>query len=558
MNVRPSTIRRAASRAARVPCALAALGVMAAAAGPAAGSDGKAPAPPEKLRVHPGEAWSRQREFTLNWSNPTHPKPIAAAYYRLCPVEAQRRCKDGKQREPDVHRLRLTVPDAGDYTVTVWLKDQAGHVNSRHRCRAVHLRFDDEPPTSDGLQPEVDGDPTLLELPVRDKLSGPGHVEVEMRPRDGGSWRSLATSEAAAKRVRVRIPDVDLPDGEYELRALVRDRAGNRASIGDGKRESMPIRLPLRRRTAIGATLQRNTTTRSCRSVTTTLAGRSRSRTVCRNLAVRASVPLPNPAPMTLRRGERPQIAGVARGVSAGASLDVVERPRSPGAAPRTSRLRVGPSGGFRLWLEPGPSRTVELNYAGDSRTLPSRLTATVLVPRRQHPGGQPPLGPQPPVSAVRRPPARRSDSPDRPDRGPAGALPRGVAHVRHPAGRRHGRVAVSLPLRRQPRANHLPLPRPRPARRRLSLRDRGEPHRPGERSRSVARLGTRGRGCGGAPGSAADWRSRVRRPRRPPPRPVAPCLPRGPTARRTRRATCRPRPAGGQAGHGRSGPSGP
>jgi len=354
---------------------------MAAAAGPAAGSDGKAPAPPEKLRVHPGEAWSRQREFTLNWSNPTHPKPIAAAYYRLCPVEAQRRCKDGKQREPDVHRLRLTVPDAGDYTVTVWLKDQAGHVNSRHRSRAVHLRFDDEPPTSDGLQPEVDGDPTLLELPVRDKLSGPGHVEVEMRPRDGGSWRSLATSEPAAKRVRVRIPDVDLPDGEYELRALVRDRAGNRASIGDGKRESMPIRLPLRRRTAIGATLQRNTTTRSCRSVTTTLAGRSRSRTVCRNLAVRASVPLPNPAPMTVRRGERPQIAGVARGVSAGASLDVVERPRSPGAAPRTSRLRVGPSGGFRVWLEPGPSRTVELSYAGDSRTLPSRLTATVLVP---------------------------------------------------------------------------------------------------------------------------------------------------------------------------------
>jgi len=41
----------------------------------------------------------------------------------------------------------------------------------------------------------------------------------------------------------------------------------------------------------------------------------------------------------------------------------------------------VGPSGGFRVWLEPGPSRTVELSYAGDSRTLPSRLTATVLVP---------------------------------------------------------------------------------------------------------------------------------------------------------------------------------
>ena len=381
MNPRPSTIHRIAARAARASCALAALGAIAAPSGPAAGAQGQAPPAPEKLRVQPGEAWSRDRDFTITWGNPSHPRPITVAYYRLCPVEAQRRCKDGKRREPDVHRLRLTVSDAGDYTVTVWLKDQGGHVNPRHRSRAVHLRFDDQPPTSDGLERDLDGDPTLVGLTVADKLSGSGHVELEMRPRSGGAWRSLATSADSAKHARARIPDLELPDGDYELRALVRDRAGNQATIGDGRRESMAIRLPLRRRSSISASLQRNTTTRSCRPVTTTAAGRRRTRMLCRSVGLHASVAVPNAAPLILRRGERPQIAGTVRGMQRGAAIDVVERPRTPGAAPRTSRVDVDSSGGFRLWLEPGPSRTVELRYAGDPRTLPARLTATVLVP---------------------------------------------------------------------------------------------------------------------------------------------------------------------------------
>jgi hypothetical protein len=143
----------------------------------------------------------------------------------------------------------------------------------------------------------------------------------------------------------------------------------------------MMIRLPVRRRNAISASLQRNTTTRSCRPATTTTAGRRRTRTLCRAVALHASVALPNPAPLTLRRDERPLIAGTVRGVPGGASLDVVERPRVVGAPARSSRVEVDGSGSFRLWLEPGPSRTVELSYAGDRRTLPSRLTATVQVP---------------------------------------------------------------------------------------------------------------------------------------------------------------------------------
>ena len=381
MTPRVPIVPRLPSRAVRLSWALATLGMVAAPTGPVPASQGKAPPAPEKLRVHPDVAWSRKRDFTIEWSNPSHPKPIAVAYYRLCPVEAQRRCKDGKRREPDVHRLRLNVPDAGDHTLTVWLKDSGGHVNPRHRSRAVHLRFDDQPPTSDGFQRNVDGDRTLLEVAVRDDLSGPGHVEVQLRPRGDGSWRALSTSDDEAKRVRARIPDLDLPDGEYEVRALIRDRAGNRATIGHGGRESMSIRLPLRRRTAISATLQRNTMTRSCRAATTRVAGRPRTRTQCHGVALRASVPLPNRTPLALRRGERPQILGSARGVPRGASLEVVERPRIPGAAPRTSRVQVDAAGAFRLWLEPGPSRTVELSYPGDARALPSRLAATVLVP---------------------------------------------------------------------------------------------------------------------------------------------------------------------------------
>ena len=119
-------VRNLPSRAVRLSWALATLGMVVAPTGPAPASQGKAPPPPEKLRVHPDTSWSRKRDFTIEWTNPSHPKPIAVAYYRLCPVEAQRRCKDGKRREPDVHRLRLSVPDAGDHTLTVWLKDSGG------------------------------------------------------------------------------------------------------------------------------------------------------------------------------------------------------------------------------------------------------------------------------------------------------------------------------------------------------------------------------------------------------------------------------------------------
>ncbi|MFL5820811.1 MAG: hypothetical protein ACJ76S_09065 [Solirubrobacteraceae bacterium] len=381
MNDRAPSIYRVTSLPVRLAPALAALGLLAAATGPAAGSQGNAPAAPAKLRVAPGGAWSRHRDFTVSWTNPSHPKPIAVAYYRLCAVEAQRRCKDGKQRELDVHRLRLTVPKGGDYTVTVWLKDKAGHVNPRRRSPAVHLRFDDEPPTSGGLKRDAHRDPTRLELAVEDKLSGPGDIEVEMRPRHGGSWRSLSTSRDGTRTVRARIPDLELPDGDYEVHAVVQDRAGNRAVIGDGERQSMRIRLPLRERTSISGTLRHDTTSRSCRRVVTRIAGRPMTRTLCRYLAGHASVALPNPTPLTLGRAERPLVAGTAQGVPHGASLDVVERPRSAGAAIRTSRVEVDSSGRFQLWLEPGPSRTVELRYAGDRRTLPSKLAATVLVP---------------------------------------------------------------------------------------------------------------------------------------------------------------------------------
>ena len=69
---------------------------------------------------------------------------------------------------------------------------------------------------------------------------------------------------------------------------------------------------------------------------------------------------------------------------------------------------------------------------------------------------------------------------------------------------------------------------------------------------RAAAR-GALGRGLGRAGAVAGAVLLRPRRPR-----PRAAWRPRGPTARRTRRATCRPRSASAPAGSGRSGRSGP
>lgn len=366
-------------RGLRAAVILAALSLPAAAA---AGEEQRAPDAPSHIQVEGGEGWKSKSEFTVSWSNPDHPVPIKTAYYRLCPVDGQRACEDNRHPEDDAERLRISLPAPGDYTLSVWLKDERGRVDPGNRSRVVHLRFDPDPPTSPGIELGADGDPAKISLSVSDKLSGVGEAEIELRS-SLGQTRSLPVElTPGSGELTARIPDLELPAGSYEVRAMVHDLAGNLAVIDqDTEGATMTVTLPLRERTGIAATAEIVRVVRRCRRVMVRSRGRLLRRTVCTNVPTRAPVPLPTQAPLRVGHFERLLITGALENAPEAAMIDVVERPRTPGLPGRSSRVPVGGDGRFSVPLPPGPSRTVELSYAGDAENLSSRAEVALLVP---------------------------------------------------------------------------------------------------------------------------------------------------------------------------------
>jgi hypothetical protein len=161
----------------------------------------------------------------------------------------------------------------------------------------------------------------------------------------------------------------------------VHDLAGNPAVIDhDTSGEPMRLTLPLRQATGIAASAEVTRLVRRCRPVVRRVGGRTMRRSVCTNVPTRQPVPLPPALPLRLRHDERLLITGRLDDAPEGATIEVLERPRTPGLPGRSSRVAVGPGGSFQVPLDPGPSRTVELSYAGDTQNLPSTARATLLV----------------------------------------------------------------------------------------------------------------------------------------------------------------------------------
>ena len=109
--------------------------------------DATAPPTVRDLSVDGGEGWRATNSFDVAWTNPDDElAPLAGATYRLCDVDGN--CTTAFERgDPDIHSLsRVSVPQAGDYTATVWLTDAAGNADERNVSATVHLRFDNADP----------------------------------------------------------------------------------------------------------------------------------------------------------------------------------------------------------------------------------------------------------------------------------------------------------------------------------------------------------------------------------------------------------------------------
>lgn len=314
--------------------------------------DNTAPAGPQGLDVAGGEGWRSTNRFELNWRNPPQAgtAPVAGAEFVLCPADGpSARCVRGGRDGAAIATIKdVAVPQAGDWTLKVWLRDAAGNADEKTAAPAVRLRVDATAPQV-AIRPVDPSDPTRVNVKASDDMSGIARAELELSRVGTNRWRALPTTPSA-DGFSALLDDERLANGTYELRARAVDAAGNerssdRLTSGDAARVTMPVRVATHMRVGV---LRRARIARR---------GRYRYRRV---LVTRPLV----------RRGRRVRLRGrlTAPGGNplAGVQVDVVARPDLPGSpfAP-VARLRTSRTGRFTYLLPAGPSRIVRLRYPG-------------------------------------------------------------------------------------------------------------------------------------------------------------------------------------------------
>jgi hypothetical protein len=188
---------------------------------------------------------------------------------------------------------------------------------------------------------------------------------IELRRSGHRQWHELPTA-LDGRGLHAYVDDVGLPDGNYEARAIVRDRVANERITDrreDGSR--MMLTLPLRGESRIVLSSSGRTT--RCR--------RTNRRRCTRR----------QPQPLVLRG------SGTVRGTvtSTGgeplprAAVTVVEQSRSASVPRRSRMLTTDTAGRFEFRVDSGPSRSLRFQYAGNAVLRPAAGEVNVLVPAR-------------------------------------------------------------------------------------------------------------------------------------------------------------------------------
>jgi hypothetical protein len=320
--------------------------------------DNHAPAKPAALVVEGGEGWRQTNDFAVRWANPPgQAAPITRARYRLCQGST---CTDGSREGQELSSIRLQAPAPGDYTLRLWLEDAAGNHDPERASDPVSLRFDDEAPVA-VFEATDSGDPLTVKASVTDRGAGVATGSIEARRAGEAVWRDLA-ARLEGGLLAAALDDTSLPSGTYELRARVRDGAGNERTA-DRRRDGDRMLVTLPVRVAARIVLDRR---RRCRK-------RRGTRPRCAT----------DSGPV---RGNGTTVRGVLRAgdrALAGSRIAVRSAPRSGGAPARTASVTTDAGGRFAFGTGEGPSRLVRFDYEGTRTIRPARAEVRVLVRAR-------------------------------------------------------------------------------------------------------------------------------------------------------------------------------
>lgn len=323
--------------------------------------DNHAPGAPQGLTVDGGEGWRSTNSFTLRWTDPVQDAaPIAATDWQMCPASGAGACKTGSVSGADLTSVpQLSVPSEGDWTIKLWLVDAAGNADEQNAAAPLHLRWDGTAPEA-VFEPLDPANPTNIVVQATDATSGLAGGSVEIKPHLGTAWRSIpATIQGGA--LVATLPDEQLKDGLYDLRALARDQSDNEkttASFADGS--PAQVMLPVRAKThLVGGKA---------------FHARSHGRRVARyhhtvRVAYRGRVRL---------RGRLTDAKGHAM---AHIPLTVMRRADLPGAMWKTLKtIHTTKSGRFSYLTPSGFSRVFVVRYEGTPTIRPSQAQTKILV----------------------------------------------------------------------------------------------------------------------------------------------------------------------------------
>ena len=171
---------------------------------------------------------------------------------RACAVPALRRGRVAARAAVTVRTsCRATAgPGAGGVHARVWLEDAAGNHDAERASDPISLRFDDEAPTA-AFEPSDGSDSLTVVASVADRGAGVIAGSIELAEPGESVWRDLAATLNGDRLVGT-LDDASLPDGVYEIRAHLRDGAGNER-MADWRRDGSPMleSLPARAATRI-------------------------------------------------------------------------------------------------------------------------------------------------------------------------------------------------------------------------------------------------------------------------------------------------------------------
>lgn len=174
------------------------------------------PGAPQELAATPS-GWTSTASFSVQWTNPPDPAPVAAAWYRLdsAPISPT----DGTSVITTTSISGITSATDGAIPVYVWLEDALGRIGY-HNAVSTTLRLDTTPPVSSATittQPAASGWYTRsvnIQFAAIDMPEDPLYPPLVWTSLNGDAWKPFTQMDVAT-------------EGSYSLRYQARDKVNN-------------------------------------------------------------------------------------------------------------------------------------------------------------------------------------------------------------------------------------------------------------------------------------------------------------------------------------------